>query len=127
MRFVRSSFLLALLAFAVGATTSSAGVATPTGLHGFLLRADEPPTEVFHRTPAFAWNPFPGATGYQFQLSMSSTFRENAIFYNTNTLTTPVASWPGRYGQGEGAVRKNLRFFVGNGLVTLSPWWLTNA
>jgi hypothetical protein len=94
VRFVRSSFLLALLAFAVGATTSSAGVAAPTGLHGFLLRADEPRTEVFHRTPAFAWNPFPGATGYQFQLSMSSTFRENAIFYNTNTLTTPVASPP---------------------------------
>jgi hypothetical protein len=30
--------------------------------------------------------------GYQFQLSMSDTFRENAIFYNTNGLTTPVAA-----------------------------------
>ena len=29
---------------------------------------------------------FPAATGYQFQLSTNSTFRENAIVYNTNTL-----------------------------------------
>ena len=93
MRALRLASLLAVLA--VGATlsgSSAAGTTAPTGLHGFLLRADEPVTDTFHRTPSFAWNPYPGAIGYQFQLSTSSTFRENGIVYNTNTLTTPVAA-----------------------------------
>jgi hypothetical protein len=74
------------------AAASSAASAGPTGLHGFLLRADEPASVVFHRTPSFAWQPLPGATGYELQLSMSSTFRENAIFYDTSSTTTPVAA-----------------------------------
>jgi hypothetical protein len=82
------------IVFAATSAVSSAASGAPTGLHGFLLRADEPTTEVFHQTPSFAWDPFPAAVGYQFQLSMSSTFRENAIFYNTNTLTTPVVAPP---------------------------------
>ncbi len=92
---VRFAILAALAAVVMLATTSavsSAASSTPTGLHAFLLRADEPPTDSFHRTPSFAWDPYPAAIGYQFQLSMSSTFRENSIFYNTNTLTTPVAA-----------------------------------
>jgi hypothetical protein len=89
---LRSSLLLALVAFAATVTTSSAGVAGPTGLHGFLLRADEPSTAAFHRTPSFAWNPQPGARTYQFQLSTSSTFRDNGILYNNSSLTTPVAA-----------------------------------
>jgi hypothetical protein len=96
VRFSHIASLLALIAVGAIATGSTAAASSvPTGLHGFLLRADEPattPPETFHRTPSFAWDPYPGATGYQFQLSMSSTFRENAIFYNTNTLTTPVAA-----------------------------------
>jgi len=89
---LRSSLLLALIAVAATATTSSAGVARPTGLHGFLLRADEPSTAAFHRTPSFAWNPQPGARTYQFQLSTSSAFRDNGILYNNSSLTTPVAA-----------------------------------
>ncbi|MDX6471723.1 MAG: hypothetical protein QOK22_539 [Gaiellaceae bacterium] len=86
--------ILVALTVTLAATSasSSATAGGPTGLHGFMLRADEPQTDAFHRTPAFAWDPFPGAVGYQFQLSMSSTFRENAVFFNTNTLTTPVAA-----------------------------------
>src|SRR5437763_16002929 len=78
----------------IGAGASSAGLGTPTGLHGFLLRADEPAATLFHRTPSFAWDPVPGATGYQFQISTSGTFRDNGVVYNTNQLTTPVAAPP---------------------------------
>jgi hypothetical protein len=80
------------LALFAATASVSAAPSTPTGLHAFLLRSDESATEIFHRTPSFAWNPYPGAKGYQFQLSMSSTFRENAIFFNTNTLTTPIVA-----------------------------------
>ena len=68
--------------------------AAPRNLHGFLLRADEPVDNSFTRTPSFAWNPVPGAIHYQFQLATSSTFRENAILYSTDALTTPVAAPP---------------------------------
>jgi hypothetical protein len=88
-----------LFAVLISATTlvagaSSAGAAAPTGLHGFLLRADEPAAADFHRTPSFAWNPVAGAIAYQFQLSTSSAFRENATLYDDRKLTTPVAAPP---------------------------------
>jgi hypothetical protein len=92
MRLAALTVLTAALLLGATSAVSSAASGAPTGLHGFQLRADEPTTEVFHQTPSFAWDPFPQATGYQFQLSMSSTFRENAIFYNKNTFTTPVAA-----------------------------------
>ena len=92
----RVAILLAVLAAAatVVAGASSADVASPTGLHGFLLRADEPLTTDFHRTPSFAWNPVAGARSYQFQLSTSSAFRENATLYDDRNLSTPVAAPP---------------------------------
>jgi hypothetical protein len=70
---------------------------TPTGLHGFLLRADEPVRDSFSRTPAFAWNPVPGAVGYDFQLSTTSTFRDSGLLYPDAreaklTITTPVVA-----------------------------------
>ncbi len=93
VRIVRVASLLALTAFLLGEASSSlAGVATPTGLHGFLLRADEPATTTFHSTPSFAWNPVPGAATYQFQIATSSTFRDNGILYDDRTLTSPVAA-----------------------------------
>jgi hypothetical protein len=92
VRSVRIASLLALAVFAATATTSSAALSGPTGLHGFLLRADEPRTTAFTRTPSFAWNPIPGARTYQFQLSTSSTFRDNGILYHDATLTSPVSA-----------------------------------
>jgi hypothetical protein len=92
VRSVRIASLLAVAAFAATATTSSAGVSAPTGLHGFLLRADEPRTDSFRRTPSFAWNLVPGARTYQFQLATSSTFRDNGILYSDSTLKSPVAA-----------------------------------
>ena len=92
MRIRLAAILLVLVATG---TAAAAGPAPgPTGLHGFLLQADETATNTFHRTPSFAWNPVPGATSYQFQLSTSSTFRENSVFYNTNSIVTPVAAPP---------------------------------
>jgi hypothetical protein len=92
----RVAILLTVLvaAAALVGGASSAGTAAPTGLHGFLLRSDEPPTADFHRTPSFGWNPVPGATTYQFQLSTSSTFRDNATLYDDRKLTSPVAAPP---------------------------------
>src|SRR5262245_42989900 len=92
VRSVRIASLVALAALALTATTSSAAVGAPTGLHGFLLRADEPASSSFDRTPSFAWNPVPGARTYQFQLSTSSTFRDNGILYNDSTLLSPVSA-----------------------------------
>jgi hypothetical protein len=92
VRSLRIASLLALAVFAATATTSSAALSSPTGLHGFLLRADEPARTSFTRTPSFAWNPVPGARTYQFQLSLSSTFRDNGIVYSDATLTTPVSA-----------------------------------
>jgi hypothetical protein len=90
VRFLRIASLLAVAAFAATAHASSAAVAGPTGLHGFLLRADEATSTTFQRTPSFAWNPVPGAVRYQFQLATSSTFRDNGVLYDNAQLLTPV-------------------------------------
>jgi hypothetical protein len=89
--------LTILLAASIAGTASaSTAVTAPTDLHGFMLRADEqdPPATVFHRTPSFAWAPVAGAIGYQFQLSTSSTFRDNAVFFNASDLKSPVVAPP---------------------------------
>src|SRR3954462_10769073 len=76
---------------AADAATPVTGAA-PAHLHGFLLRADEPVATSFPRTPSFAWTPVAGAARYQFQLSTSSSFRENGLLYTATNLTTPVAA-----------------------------------
>jgi hypothetical protein len=84
-----AAVLLAVLAFAPAA---GADTAAPAGLHAFLLRADEPVRTTFSRTPAFAWSPVAGATGYEFQLSISDTFRDSGLLYDDAKLTGPVAA-----------------------------------
>ena len=84
--------LLALTLCATAATSAPAAPPAPTGLHGFLFRADEPTRREFPRTPSFAWSPVPGATRYEFELSLSDTFRENGLVYAARELVTPVAS-----------------------------------
>ena len=94
MRLAR--LLLALLTTLVLVSSAnaapSASKAAPHSLHGFLFRADEPVRHEFSRTPSFAWAPVPGATGYQLELSTSSTFRENGLLYADRELKSPVAS-----------------------------------
>jgi len=92
MRFVRLLPLVAVLALAGAAHAASAKTTAPLGLHGFVLRADEPRTTVFHATPSFAWKPVAGALRYEFQLSLSTTFHDNSVLYANDTLTTPVAA-----------------------------------
>jgi len=82
--------LAAALALAATAATAHADLAAPTGLHGFLLRADEPQQTSFSRTPSFAWNPVPGAVSYEFQLSLSTTFSANSVIYDDPNALTPV-------------------------------------
>src|SRR5438132_12957624 len=94
MRAARLVLLAVVAAFAATAHASEAAVTPPSGLHGFLLRADEAPATTFHRTPSFAWDPVPGARSYQFQLSTSDTFRDNGILYSDALLQTPVAAPP---------------------------------
>jgi hypothetical protein len=93
---VRVACLITVLAAAALTGTASASTALtgPIDLHGFMLRADEQRQTVFHRTPSFAWAPAAGAIGYQFQLSTSSTFRDNGIVYNTPDLKSPVVAPP---------------------------------
>ena len=92
MRFV--PLLIAALLTALVANASAATAPGPSGLHGFLLQADEPLQSSFHRTPSFAWKPVAGASRYEFQLSTSSTFRDNGVLYDNAKLLTPVASPP---------------------------------
>src|SRR3990172_12452835 len=86
--------LIAILAVAgpAGGTTRAPAASSPDGLHGFLLRVDESPSEVFSRTPSFAWNPVAGGGRDEFQLSTSGAFRESGIVYSDTSLTTPVAA-----------------------------------
>src|SRR5712691_5442963 len=70
----------------------------PTGLKGFLLRADERATDTFPRTPSFAWTPYKGALSYDFELATSKAFDENAIVWTSaslgSALQTPALSVP---------------------------------
>ena len=122
MRFIRIASLLAVAALAASASASSAGLAAPSGLHGFLLRADETASASFHRTPSFAWNPIAAATRYQFQLATTSTFRDNGILYDNSQLLTPVEAPPLTLPWITGsphALYARVRAFVGAGV---TPW-----
>jgi hypothetical protein len=77
-------------AVAVPSAQSATPAAGPTGLRGFLLRADEPAQDSFARTPAFAWAAYPGALSYGFELSTSRTFDESAVVWSTRSRTTPL-------------------------------------
>jgi predicted lipoprotein with Yx(FWY)xxD motif len=69
-------------------------ITAPQGLKAFLLRADEQASHTFSRTPAFAWKPVPGAVRYEFELSTSKKFTDNAIIYGDKALTSPVVAIP---------------------------------
>ena len=88
----RTRVLVLLAALVALSASGSAFAAAPTNLHPFLLRADESRETEFSRDPAFAWNPVRSAVRYEFQLSTSSSFRENGIVYADTSLTTPVAA-----------------------------------
>jgi hypothetical protein len=88
--FVRFLTLIALAAAVAVPSAQSAGLAAPTGLHGFLLRADEPALDSFPRTPAFAWTPYEGARTYDFELSTSKRFDESSVAWSTSSRSKPL-------------------------------------
>ena len=65
-------------------------LASPAGLHAFLLRADERSLTAFSRTPSFAWSPYYGATSYEFQLATSNTFDDRTLVWSTDSRSTPL-------------------------------------
>jgi hypothetical protein len=93
-----SAVRLAAVFFAmlVFAPAANAGIAAPTGLKPFLLRADEAPTRTFSRTPSFAWKPVRGAVRYEFELSTRSNFADSAQIWTSTSLKMPTAAIPVR-------------------------------
>jgi hypothetical protein len=83
-----------LVLAAPAAGTSRTLAAAPGLLHGFLLRADEPVSHSFSRTPSFAWLPVAGAEHYEFELANTPSFNQNSIVWSDATLRTPAASVP---------------------------------
>ncbi len=82
--------LLALAAVLYVPAAGSAAPAAPTGVHAFLLRADEPLQNAFPRTPSFAWQPYEGATSYDLELATSKTFDDSTIVWSTDSLSKPL-------------------------------------
>ncbi len=99
MRYARpAAFALIALAFAAPAAATTRAVpalpAAPQQVHAFLLRADEPLSHSFARTPSFAWLPVAGAERYEFELATSPTFNDGSIVWSDTSLRTPAASIP---------------------------------
>src|SRR4051812_32158681 len=89
--------VVCLATLAVVAPAGSAPAATaaaPKSLHGFTLRADEALTHTFARTPAFAWNPVPGAVTYEFELATSKSFSDSGTIWSTTGLKSPAVAVP---------------------------------
>jgi hypothetical protein len=82
--------LVALAAVAYVPAAQSAAPLAPSGMHAFLLRADEPIVDTFPRTPSFAWNPFDGARSYDFELATSRSFDESTVVWSTDSRTSPL-------------------------------------
>lgn len=99
LKVVRSLVALAALAGTLAvagpALAAPADTGAPSNVRGFLLRSNDGAgdTNTFPRTPAFAWDPVPGARIYEFQLSTSRTFAENAIVWE-DSAQAPVMTVP---------------------------------
>lgn len=119
MRVARLAVPLALLAVVL-ASSSSAATQGPTGLHGFLLSANEPVTHTFHETPSFAWSPVAGASHYELQIKTGGDSQENGVVYDDPTLQMPVAAPTVTLPWVNGSLYARVRaVFAGGGA---SPW-----
>jgi hypothetical protein len=85
--------LLAALMLA-GSAEARRPTTAPTGLHAFVLRADEPVTHTFSRTPSFGWGPVRGAVAYQFQLATSQRFSDSSMVWSAKGLKSPAVAVP---------------------------------
>jgi hypothetical protein len=87
-------FAAVIFTMLVFAPAANAGLAAPTGLKPFLLRADEAPARTFPRTPSFAWKPVRGAVRYEFELATKRNFNESTMIWQSNALNVPTAAIP---------------------------------
>jgi hypothetical protein len=81
-RFLLLSSFLVVTVVASAPAVEAGPPAAPKGLHGFLLRPNEPVTHTFSRTPAFAWAPVRGAACYEFELATSKAFGESSLVWS---------------------------------------------
>jgi len=87
--------LVALAALVYIPAAGSASLAAPTGVHPFYLRVDDPLPAAYTRTPSFAWHPYEGATGYDFQLATSTKFDDRTLAWATSQpVRVPAVSMP---------------------------------
>jgi hypothetical protein len=100
-RLRRALPFLLVLAFAAPAHAGTvakpkkpAAPQAPQNLHAFLLRADEPPSDAFPRTPSFAWTPVPGAVKYEFELAASASFTDTSRLWAGSVSGTPALAVP---------------------------------
>jgi hypothetical protein len=96
MTMARVSLTAAVLALLVVSAPAHARptAQAPQNLHAFELRATEPTLHTFSRTPSFAWNPVAGALHYEFELSTSRRFSDNAQIWASTDLKGPTAAVP---------------------------------
>jgi hypothetical protein len=81
-RLIIFSVVLLAIPFVASATAMENALPAPKGLHGFLLRPNEPTTHTFTRTPAFAWAPVRGAACYEFELATSRSFDGSSVVWS---------------------------------------------
>jgi hypothetical protein len=97
VRVCRSLVLSALALTLLSGSALARGEAStgaPSSLKGFLLRANEPVTHDFPRTPSFSWQPVRGARSYQLQLAKTATFGDGSVFWRLASLHSPTAAVP---------------------------------
>jgi hypothetical protein len=92
----RVSLAAAVLALLVASASAQARptASAPQNVHAFELRANESVVHTFSRTPSFAWNPVVGAVRYEFELSTSRSFSDNAQIWAATNLKSPTAAIP---------------------------------
>ncbi len=90
------AFALVLVAQATPAP-SRAGLVqgVPTNLRAFLLRASEPVSHTYSRTPSFTWQPVHEAGGhYQFQIATSLSFQDGTLVFQNLNDSQPALTVP---------------------------------
>ncbi len=88
---------LALVLVSQASPASNAGAISqgPTGLRAFLLRADEPISHAYSRTPSFSWAPVNLAGGhYQFQIAVSRSFQDGTLVFKDMSVSQPAETVP---------------------------------
>ncbi len=87
--------LVAAPAATSGGRGSSVAAGVPTNLRAFLLRADEPISHAYARTPSFVWSPVPEHGGhYQFELATSRSFEDGTIVFRDTHVPIPAETIP---------------------------------